>query len=104
MIRHRQKEPEQADNGADQALGLAQCQAENRAQGERCQDREGRAAGLPAWSGARLCPPVVNRLIREPNREAPALAQSCVVGGRVGDPVFLSREVVTAVLVQLERQ
>jgi hypothetical protein len=38
VVRHAQLQPEQADDGADQALGLAQCQAEHRAQGERRQD------------------------------------------------------------------
>jgi len=44
----------------------------------------------------------VAHLVREPNREAPALAQGRVIGGRVGDPVLLPRNAVAAVLVQLE--
>ena len=104
MVRHAQREPKQVDDGADQALGLAQRQAEHRAQGEGCQDGERRVAGLPAWGGAGRCPPGFDCFVREPYGEAAALAQGCVIGSRVGDPVFLPRDMVSAVLVQLERR
>jgi hypothetical protein len=38
VVQHAQFQPEQADDGADQALGLTQRQAEHRAQSERRQD------------------------------------------------------------------
>ena len=96
--------PEQADDGADQTLGLAQRQAEHRAQGERRQDGERRVAGLPAWGVARRCPPALDRLVREPDSRASALAQGRIVGGRVDGSVFLSWDVVATVAVQLEGQ
>jgi len=74
VVRHCQSEPEQADDGADQALGLAQGQMEHGPERERRQDRQGRTPGLPALGCARLCPPALDRLVREPDREAPALA------------------------------
>ncbi len=40
MVRHAQFQPEQANDGADQALGLAQRQAEHRTQAEGRQDRQ----------------------------------------------------------------
>ena len=40
VVRHTQLQPKQADDGTDQALGLAQRQAEHRAQSERRQDGE----------------------------------------------------------------
>ena len=40
VVRHAQLEPEQADDGADHALGLAQRQAEQRAQGQPGQNGE----------------------------------------------------------------
>jgi len=40
VVRHAQLQPEQADDGADQALGLAQRQAEHGPEREGCQDGE----------------------------------------------------------------
>ncbi len=40
VVRYAQLQPEQADDGADQALGLAQRQAEHRAQGQPGQNSE----------------------------------------------------------------
>ena len=102
--RHCQSQPEQADDGPDQALGLAQRQAEHGLEREGCQDGERRVPGLPAWSGALRCAPARDHLVREPDREAPTLVQGRVVGGRVGDPAFLSWDVTAAVVVQLEGQ
>ena len=48
MVGHAQGEPEQADDGADQAFCLTQREAEHRAQGEGGQDRQGRIPGLAA--------------------------------------------------------
>jgi len=48
MVRHPQLQPEQADDGADQVLGLALRQVEHRARSERRQDGERRIPGLSA--------------------------------------------------------
>src|SRR3954454_15465492 len=48
VVRHAQRQPEQADDGADQPLGLPERQAEHRPQGQRRQDRQGRVPGLDA--------------------------------------------------------
>jgi len=59
MVRHRQSEPEQADDGADQALGLAQSQVEHRSQ------REGFRMASGEYQG---CPPgVVRDAARQPS-------------------------------------
>ena len=104
VIRHREIEPEQADDGADQPFGLAQPQAEHGPERQGRQDGEGRIAGLPAPGGAWLGRPRRDRLIGEPHRQAPTLAQAGVIGRPVRDPVLLPGNVATAGLVQLEGQ
>ena len=47
VVRHWEVKPQQVDEGADQPFGLAQGQAEDRAQGQRRGDRQGRIGGLP---------------------------------------------------------
>ena len=76
VVGHGQVEPEQAEDRADQALGLAQGQAEHGPQRQRGQDRQGRVPGLPAPGRARLRPPGRDRLVREPDRQAPALRRA----------------------------
>ncbi len=104
MVRHAQAEAEQADDGTEQALGLPVGQAEHCAQRERRQDGERRIPGLPTPGRARLGRPRRDRLVGEPDRQAAALAQAGVVGRPVRHLVLLARDVVTAVLVPLERQ
>jgi len=41
MIRHREVKPKQAHQGTDQALSLAQRQAEDSSDGQRRRDRQG---------------------------------------------------------------
>src|SRR5215211_7816349 len=53
---------------------------------------------------ARLGRPGGDRLLGEPHRQAPALAQAGVVGRPIGDLMPLPRDMMAAVLVQLERQ
>ena len=68
MVRHPQRQPEQADDGADQPLGLAVGQAEHGSEREGCQDGERRAPGLPAPGGAWFSRPGFDRLVGEPDR------------------------------------
>ncbi len=104
MVRHAQRQPEQVHDGADQALGLPERQAEHGAQRERRQDRQGRIPGLPAAGRAWLSRPRCDCLVAEPHRQAPTLAQPGLVGRPVRDLVGLSRDAVAARLVQLEGQ
>jgi len=104
MVGHCQIEPKQADDGAEQAFGLAQRQAEHGPEHQRCQDRQRRIPGLPARGRARLRSPARDGFVREPDRQAAALAQAGVIGRRVHHLVLLLGNVVTVVLVQLERQ
>src|SRR3954453_2940487 len=104
MVRNREIETEQADDGADQPFGLAQSQTEHSFEGQGRRDRQIRVVRLATRRGARLPLPGRNRRLREPDRQAPALAQGSIVLGPVRDLVLLLGNVVAAVLVQLERQ
>ncbi len=97
-------EPEQADDGADQALRLAQRQPEYSPEGQSREDRQGRVPGLATPGGARFSRPPSDCLIGEPDRQAPTLAEAGVIGGPVRDRVLLPGDVVATGLVQLERQ
>src|SRR4051812_21692329 len=102
MVGHPQRQAEQADDRTDQPLGLPVGEAEHGAQGQRRQDRQRRIPGLPTPGGARRRRPRFDRLSGEPDRQAPALAQAGVVLAPVRYLVLLPRDMVTAVLVQLE--
>src|SRR5215211_5671933 len=102
VVGHGEVQPEQADDGADQAFGLAERQAEDGSQGQRRQDRQGGIVGLPAPGCPWLGLPRLDRFIGEPHRQAPALAQAGIVLAPVRYLALLLGNVVTAVLVQLE--
>src|SRR5215207_604129 len=104
VIRLGKAGAEQADEGADQALCLAQRQAEHGPEGEGCQDRQGRVPGLSAPGRAGFGRPRSDRLSGEPDRQAPTLTQAGVIGRPVRDLVLLPGDVVAAGLVQLEGQ
>ena len=72
VIRHRDIEAEQLQDGADQPLGLAQRQAKHGSQRQSRGDRQIREDGLPASGGARRCRPGCDRLRREPHGQAAA--------------------------------
>ena len=76
MVRNGQLQPEQPEDRADQTFGLAQRQAEHGPQRQRRQDRQGRVPGLPAPGRARRRAPGRDRLLREPDCQAAALAQA----------------------------
>jgi len=54
MVRHGEIKSEQSDDGADQPLGLPQRQAKDRAQRQRCGDRQGRVVRLTRRFNAAL--------------------------------------------------
>ena len=60
------------------------------------------AAGLAAARAAGLGLPRRNRRFREPDGQAPALAQGDVIGGPIRHSVPLLRDVMTAILVRFE--
>src|SRR4051794_22643472 len=101
MVGYTQRQAEQADDGADQPLGLPVGKAEHGAQGQCRQDRQRRIPGLPAPGGARR-PPPLNSFGAEPHRQAPALAQAGVILAPVRYLVLLLGDMVATVLVQLE--
>ena len=103
MVRHAQRQAEQADDRADQPFSLAIGKTEHGAQGQRRQDRQRRIAGLATARRAWLRCPRRDRLVGKPHRQAAALTQAGLVGGPVRDLVLLPRDVVAAILVQLER-
>src|SRR3954465_1699286 len=78
--------------------------AEHGLERQRRQDRQVGIRGLPAPTGAPLGLPRRDRLVREPHRHAAAPAQPLVVIAPVRDPALLFRDVMAAVLVQLEGQ
>src|SRR3954468_2398923 len=104
VVRDRQIEAEQADDGADQPFGLPVRQTEHSAERQSRQDGELGIPGLATPGGARLSPPGCDCLVGEPDRQAPALAQAGVIGRPVRDLAPLSRNVVAGGLVQLEGQ
>jgi len=72
VIRHRESEAEQSDDGADEPFGLPQCQTEDRAHRQRRGDRQGRIMGLPAGRRSRFGPPRRDGLVGEPDGQAAA--------------------------------
>ncbi len=104
VVRHRQSEPKQADDGADQALCLTQGQMEDSLERQCGQDRQRRIPGLPARGRARLRSPARDCLVRKPDRQTSALAQAGIILTPVHDLVPLPGNMMAAVLVQLEQQ
>src|SRR3954451_4288463 len=104
VIRDRQSEPEQTDDGTDQPLGLPQRQTEHGPERQRRQDRQGRIPPLSAARRAWLRLLSRDRPGCKPERQTAALTKSGIIRGRVRPLVLLLRNVVTPVLVQLERQ
>ncbi len=62
---------------------------EHRSQRQRCGDRQARVVWLAASRGARFSLPRRDRRVGKPDRQATALAQNRIVGGRVRGPVPL---------------
>ena len=72
-------------------------------EGQRGHDRQGRVVRLTAGRGARLGLPGRDRRFREPHGQTSPLTKGGVILRPVRNLVPLPREVVTAVLVDLER-
>src|ERR1700738_2708231 len=102
MVWRREIKTKQPKKGCDQTCGLAERQAENRPQRQRRRNRQRRVARLAAACGAGLGLPRRNRCFREPDGQAPALAQGDVIGGPIRHSVPLLRDVMTAILVRFE--
>src|SRR6266849_9011920 len=102
MVWRREIKTQQPKKRCDQPFGLAERQAENRPQRQRRRDRQRRVARLAAARGAWLGLPRRYRCFREPDGQAPALAQGDVIGGPIRHSVPLLRDVMTAILVRFE--
>src|SRR5438552_5398802 len=103
MVRDREIETEQADDGADQPFGLPQSQAEHDAQRQRRRDREGRIVWLTAPRGPWFGAPGSDRLFAEPDRQTATLAQASIIFRPVRYPILLPGDVMTAIGIDLER-
>src|SRR3954470_546375 len=103
MVRHGESETKQADDGADQAFGLAQGQAEYGLEGQRRRDRQRRIVRLTSGRSAGLSVPGRDRRLGEPDRQAPTLAQGGIILGPVRDPALLFRDTMPASSIGLER-
>ena len=98
MVRNGEIETEQADDGADQPFGLAQSQTEHSFERQRRRDRQIRVVRLATRRGAWLRLPGRDRRLREPDRQAAALAQASIILRPVRYLMLLLGDVVAAVL------
>src|SRR3954468_23373120 len=103
MVRHREVEAEQLQDGADQPLGLAQPQAENRTECQGSGNRQAGVAGLTAPTGTWLRLPGLYRLGRKPHRQTAPGTQARIVRCPVRDPVALLGNAVPAGGIGLEQ-
>ena len=103
VIRHRESEAEQSDDGADEPFGLPQCQTEDRAHRQRRGDRQGRIMGPPAGRGSRFRPPRRDGRVGEPDGQAAASPQCCVLLRPVRDPIPGSQNMMTVFGMVFER-
>ncbi len=97
MVRHREIEAESLRDGADQALGPAQRQAEHGTERQGRRDRQAGVARLTAPAGTGLRLPGLECLGRKPDSQATPGAQARIVGYPVGDPVRLLGKVAAPV-------
>jgi hypothetical protein len=103
MVRHGEIEPEKRDDGADEPLGLPQCQTEDRPHGQRRGDRQSRIMRLPAGRGAGFGPPCRDRHVGEPYHQTAPLSQGRVIFRPVGDPITRFGDMMTVLGVVFER-
>ena len=92
MVGNGEIETKQAEEGADQALGLAQGQAEYGLERQRRRDRQRRVVRLSARRGAGLGVPGRDHRLGEPDGQAAALSQGRIIFGPIGDPAPLFRD------------
>ena len=104
VVRHREIDTEQGDDGTDQPFGLPKGQAEHGSQRQRRRNSQGRIARLTSSRRPWFSLPGRDRRVGEPDRQAAALPQGRVVGRRVRDPVTLIWDVVTTLGIGFERQ
>ena len=103
VIRHRESEAEQIDDGADEPFGLPQCETEDRAHRQRRGDCQGRIMRLPAGRGSRFRPPRRDGRIGKPDGQTAAPPQCCVVLRPVRDPIPGFRNMMTVFGMVFER-
>jgi hypothetical protein len=93
VVRHAQRQTEQADNRADRPLSLPIGEAEHGAQHQRRQDRQRRIRRLNTSCDTRLRCPRRDRLIGKPNRDAASLQWSGVCAATRLAPVLRFRPI-----------
>ncbi len=103
MVRHREIETEQRDDGADQPFSLPQRQAKHRSQRQCRRDSQARVARLTTSRSPWLSLPRGNCCVGKPNGQAAALSQGCIIGSRVRGPMPLLWDVVAALGIGFER-
>jgi hypothetical protein len=103
-VDRRSSPPASGEHGAAVPAGRSSScvWVENRSQRQRRRYRQRRVARLAVARGAGLGLPRRNRRFREPDGQAPALAQGDVIGGPIRHSVPLLRDVMTAILVRFE--
>jgi hypothetical protein len=102
MVRYGEIEIEQSDDGSDQSFGLPQREAEHGTQGQRRCDRQCRIVRLTTTRGPWFRTPGCDRLVGEPDRQAPTLAQRCIIFRPIRHPMLLLRNVVAVIGIDLE--
>jgi hypothetical protein len=101
VVRHRQIQPEQVQEGADHPFGLAQRQTEDSVQHEGRRDREVGVAGLPARRRPWRRLPLRDRLAADPERQAAVLAKRYIVLRPVENAPLRPQDVVTVSSIRL---
>ena len=102
MVGHSEIEAEQADDGPEQPLSLAQSQTIDGAQRQRRGDRQVGVVRLPTSRGPWLSTPARDRRGGEPHHQAAALAQRLIVFSPIRHLMPLLRDVVTTIGIGLE--
>jgi hypothetical protein len=103
VVRHSQRQTEQADNRAYQPSSLPIGEAEYGAQRQRRQDRQRRIPGLATPRCPQFRCSSCDCVIGSPHRQTGPLRQTGVVGWPIRNLVLLAWVAVTVILVRLER-
>ncbi len=103
VVRIRQIEPQQAQDAADECLGLAQGQVEDEAQRQHAFDRQVGVDRLAAWRASLRSRPASNSGLFQPQREIAASPQSGLVRWPVHDAVAGGRDAMATSGIVLER-
>ena len=104
VIGRREIQTEQGDDGADQPFGLPQRRAGHHSRRQRRRDGQAGVVPLTVSRGPWFSCRGRDRRVGEPDRQAAALPQGRIAGGRVRGAVPLLRDVVATLGIGFERQ